>query len=314
MTTPPLEPFDSGLLEVGDGNEVYWEWVGSPQGPPAVFLHGGPGSGCSVGNRRAVDPTRFRTLLFDQRGCGRSRPHASDPATDISVNTTAHLIADIERLREHFGIDDWLVFGGSWGTTLGLAYAQRHPDRVNAMVLVAITTSSRREIDWLYRGVGRFFPEQWERFVAYVDDREAPVAAYSRLMETEDENVRLQAAREWCAWEDAVLSTESGGKPNVFSDRPDRDLVAFVRICSRYFANAAWLPDGSIIANADKLNGIPGGLIHGRLDMSAPLETVWQVARAWPGAQLQVIEGAGHKGNVEMANAIAAAVEATTSR
>lgn len=315
MALPIIEPFDSGWLAVGDGNEVYWEWVGNPDGPPAVFLHGGPGFGCSVNNRRAVDPSRFRTLLFDQRGCGRSRPNASDPTTDISVNTTAHLIADIERLREHFGVDDWLVWGGSWGSTLGLAYAEQHPDRVNAMVLVAITTSSKREVDWLYRGAGRFFPEQWERFVAYVGDRDNPVAAYSRLMEaTEDADVRLQAAREWCAWEDAVLSTESFGKPGVFSAHSDPDMIAFVRICARYFANAAWLPDRAILDNASKLANIPGALIHGRLDMSAPLETAWNVARAWPGSQLHVIGDAGHKGSVAMADAIAAAVNRVAPR
>jgi proline iminopeptidase len=314
VTAPVVDPFDFGWLDVGDGNEVYWEWVGNPDGSPAVHLHGGPGFGCSLNNRRAVDVTRFRTLLFDQRGCGRSRPHASDPTTDITVNTTAHLIADIEQLREHFGIDNWLVFGGSWGSTLGLAYAEEHPERVNAMVLVAITTSSRREVDWLYRGVGRFFPEQWERFVTCAGDRADPVAAYAQLMEEPDAATRLRAAREWCAWEDAVLSAESFGNASLFSNRSDAEILAFVRICARYVANAAWLPDGSLLANADRLAGVPGALIHGRLDMSAPLETAWNVARAWPGSQLHVIEDAGHKGNETMANTIAAAIDSVTRR
>ena len=161
---PPIEPYDQGLLDVGDGNLVYWETCGNPDGKPTVMVHGGPGQGCAPRMRRMFDPSAYRAVLFDQRGCGRSRPHASDPGTSLEHNTTDHLVADMERLREHLGIERWLVTGGSWGTTLGLVYAERHPHRVTEIMLSAISTTRRSEIDWLYRGAGRFFPEEWERF------------------------------------------------------------------------------------------------------------------------------------------------------
>ncbi len=229
------------MLDVGEGNQVYWESVGSPDGQPAVTVHGGPGTGCTPGMRRLFFPDRYRTVLFDQRGCGRSTPHASDPATDMSVNTTHHLVADMERLREHLGIDRWLLTGGSWGSTLMLAYAERHPQRVSAIVMVSVTTSRRSEIDWLYRGVGRFFPKEWERFRAGVPEADRDgnlVDAYARLMEHPDAAVREGAALAWATWEDTVLSLEPGSQTSVYGDRPSRDLLAFVRICSHYFANA----------------------------------------------------------------------------
>ena len=161
---PPLEPYDQGLLDVGDNNLVYWETCGNPAGKPALVVHGGPGSGCSTGSRRYFDPERYRIVLFDQRGCGRSLPHVSDPAVDLSANTTHHLIADMERLREQLGIERWLLYGGSWGSTLILAYAERYPERVSAVVILGVTMTRRSDIHWLYRGVGRFFPAEWDRF------------------------------------------------------------------------------------------------------------------------------------------------------
>jgi proline iminopeptidase len=228
---PPLQPDDSGLLDVGDGNLVYWETCGNPEGTPALVVHGGPGSGCSVGMRRAVDPSRHRLVLFDQRGCGRSRPHASDPSTDMSVNTTHHLIADMELLREHLGIDRWLLWGGSWGSTLALAYAEAYPQRVSGIVLVAVTTSRRYEIDWLYRGVGRFFPAAWREFLggAECGSKDDVVAAYAKLMEHPDRTVRQRAALDWATWEDAVVGHEPGGKQDVYRNRPPDALLAFVR-------------------------------------------------------------------------------------
>src|SRR3954471_17577077 len=223
------------MLDVGDGNRVYWEQCGDPDGKPALVVHGGPGSGCSTGMRRSVDPERYRVVLFDQRGCGRSVPHASDPATDMSVNTTWHLVADMERLREHLGIERWLLWGGSWGSTLALAYAERHPERVSAIALVAVTMSRRSDLDWLYRGVGRFFPEAWERFRNGVPEAERDgdlVAAYARLMEHPGARVRTRAAHDWTAWEDAVISVEPGGRHGAYSDRPTDGLFALVRICS----------------------------------------------------------------------------------
>ncbi|MFC6017110.1 prolyl aminopeptidase [Plantactinospora solaniradicis] len=297
---PPVEPYDHGMLDVGDGNRVYWESCGNPGGKPALVVHGGPGSGASAGIRRYFDPARYRLVLFDQRGCGRSTPHASDPGTDLSHNTTEHLIADMERLREHLGIDRWLLYGGSWGSTLILAYAQRHPNRVSEIVIFSVTTTRRSEIDWLYRGVGRFFPEQWERFRDGVPeaDRDGDlVAAYARLMEHPDPDVRGRAANSWVAWEDTVISMEPNGTPNAYSNRAPAGLLAFVRICTHYFAHGAWLAEGVLLRDADRLAGIPGVLIHGRLDLGGPLDTAWALARAWPDAELVVVEDSGHTGS-----------------
>lgn len=299
---PPIEPYDQGMLDVGDGNLVYWETCGNPDGKPALVVHGGPGSGCSARMRQGFDPDRYRAVLFDQRGCGRSTPHASDPATDMSHNTTEHLLRDMERLREHLGIDRWLLHGGSWGSTLILAYAQRHPDRVSEIVIVSVTTTRRSEIDWRYRGVARFFPGEWEQFRAGVPEAERDgdlVAAYAQLMENPDPQVRADAAASWCAWEDAVLSLEPNGKPNPFSDRPPADLLALVRICAHYFAHGAWLEEGALLRNAGRLAGIPGVLIHGRLDLSGPLDIAWELARKWrPDTELVAIADSGHKGSI----------------
>ncbi|WP_406316785.1 prolyl aminopeptidase [Streptosporangium sp. NBC_01639] len=309
---PPIEPYDHGMLDTGDGNLVYWEVCGNPDGKPALVVHGGPGSGCSTNVRRTFDPARYRIVLFDQRGCGRSTPHASDPATDMSLNTTEHLLADMERLREHLGIDRWLLYGGSWGSTLILAYAERHPERVSEIVIPAVTTTRRSEVDWLYRGVGRFFPEEWDRFRAGVPeaDRDGDlVAAYARLMEDPDPDVRANAANAWMTWEDAVISLEPNGKPNAYSDRPPAATLAFVRICTHYFSHGAWLEEGALLRDADRLAGIPGVLIHGRLDMGSPPHTAWQLSRAWPDAQLHVITDSGHTGSDTMRDRILDAID-----
>jgi proline iminopeptidase len=249
-----LDTGETGLLDTGDGNLVYWEACGNPDGVPALIVHGGPGSGCTAGHRRSFDPEKFRIILFDQRNCGRSRPHASDPAADMSLNTTGHLLADMERLREHLGVERWLLHGGSWGVTLSLAYAERHPERVSGMLMLSVTSTRRLEIDWLYRGAGRFFPEAWARFTGFAGladtyrlptDATPPIPgllqAYARMMEDPDLDVRSRAATEWLAWEDAVISQEAGGSPGVYSDRPDDAKLAFVRICSHYFAHDGFL-------------------------------------------------------------------------
>ncbi|MDX6678327.1 MAG: proline iminopeptidase [Solirubrobacteraceae bacterium] len=307
---PPIEPYEHGRLDVGDGNLVYWEACGNPAGKPALVVHGGPGSGCSPNSRRAFDPQRYRVVLFDQRGCGRSTPHASDPATDMRVNTTQHLIADMERLREHLGIESWLLFGGSWGSTLILAYAERHPERVSQIVIPAVTAGRRSEIEWLYRGVGRFFPEAWERFRAGARLRDGDndiVGAYARLVEDPDPDVRAAATNDWLTWEDAVVSLEGSGTP--YADRPPDGQVAFVRICAHYFSHGAWLEEGALLRDTVRLAGIPGVLIHGRLDLGSPLLTAWQLARAWPDAELVVIEGAGHTGDAATRDAVLAALD-----
>jgi proline iminopeptidase len=309
---PPTHPYDHGMLDVGDGNLVYWETRGNPDGKPAAIVHGGPGSGLEGSTGRSFDPDRYRIVIFDQRGCGRSTPHASDPATDMSVNTTEHLLADMERLREHLGIERWLLFGGSWGSTLILAYAERHPERVSEIVIPNVTTCRRSEIDWLYRGVGRFFPEAWERFRLGVPEAERDgdlLAAYARLMESPDADVRGKAAADWLAWEDAVVSQEPQGTPNAYSDRPPAAQLAFVRICAHYYSHGAWLEEGALLRHADRLAGIPGVLIHGRLDMGSPLVTAWELARAWPDARLVVVDDSGHTGSETMNNEVRAALD-----
>jgi proline iminopeptidase len=311
---PPIEPYDHGMLEVGDDNQVYWETCGDPDGKPALVVHGGPGAGCSASQRRSFDPAAYRAILFDQRGCGRSTPHASDPAADMAVNTTDHLIEDMELLREHLGVERWLIYGGSWGSTLALAYAERHPERVSEIVLVAVTTTRRSEVDWLYRGVGRFFPEALERFRAAVPEAESDatpdvLAAYARRMGNPDPDVRGRAAHDWLAWEDAVISLEPKGRPGTYSDRSPDAALAFVRICAHYFANGAWLEEGAVVRDAGRLAGIPGVLIHGRLDLGCPLVTAWEIARAWPAAELHVIEDSGHTGSIDMRTAIGRAFE-----
>ena len=314
---PPIEPYDRGMLDVGDGNRVYWETCGNPAGKPALVVHGGPGSGCTTRMRQGFDPERYRIVLFDQRGCGRSLPHASDPATDMRFNTTEHLLSDMERLREQLGIERWLLHGGSWGSTLILAYAERHPQRVTEIVISSVTTSRRSEIDWLYRGVARFFPEAWGRFRAGVPeaDRDGDlVAAYARLMENPDPQVRIQAAQAWTAWEDAVVALEPNGKPNAYSDRPLKDLLAFVRICAHYFGNGAWLEDDVLIHNAGRLAGIPGVLVHGRLDFSGPADTAWELARAWPDAELIVLDDAGHQASDSKRACVLAALDRFATR
>lgn len=301
---PPIEPYETGLLDVGDGHTVYWEVSGNPDGKPAVALHGGPGSGLTVGRRRWFDPERYRLVQLDQRGCGRSTPHVGDWSTDLSANTTHHLIADLERLREHLTIDRWLVWGASWGVTLALAYAERFPERVSEMVLLSITMTRRRDVRWFSEETGRFFPDEWQRFRAGVPEAERDgdlVAAYDRLLNgpTLPIERRLQAARDWVAWEDAVLSLEEG----YVSPHPrwsdERFMVGFARLVTHYFSHAAWLEEDELLRNADRLAGIPGVLLHGRLDLSGPPDVAWQLARAWPGSDLHFIAG-GHTGDEEM--------------
>jgi proline iminopeptidase len=310
-------PDGHGMLDVGDGNRVYWESWGNPAGKPLLKVHGGPGGGWRPGRPNGIDLDRCRVVLFDQRGCGRSTPHASDPATDMSVNTTEHLLADMERLRTHLGIERWGLYGGSWGSTLILAYAERHPERVSEIIIPAVTTTRRSEIDWLYRGVGRFFPEAWDRFRDGVPEAERDgdlLAAYARLMDNPDPDVRAKAANDWLAWEDAVISAEPNGRPNAYSDRPDAGKLAFVRICAHYFSNGAWLEEGALLRDAKRLAGIPGVLVHGRLDMGCPLGTAWELAKAWPDARLVVIEDSGHTGSETMGRVLREALDEFAKR
>jgi proline iminopeptidase len=226
----------------------------------------------------------------------------------MSVNTTHHLLADMELLRVHLRIDRWLLYGGSWGSTLMLAYAERHPNRVSEMVILGATVTRRSDIDWLYGGVGRFFPEEWARFRAVAGEDDV-VAGYARLMESPDLAVRERAARAWLAWEDAVISLEPSGKPNAYSDRPPDGQLAFVRICAHYFSHGAWLEEGEILREAHRLSSIPGVIIHGQLDLGSPVLTAWELARAWTQAELIVVGDSGHTGNDAMREAALAATE-----
>jgi proline iminopeptidase len=313
---PDIEPYDVGMLDVGDGNRLYYEQCGNPNGAAAVVLHGGPGSGCTPRHRRLFDPERYRIVLFDQRNSGRSVPHASDPDTSLAANTTPHLVADIERLRTALGVDRWLVYGNSWGSTLALAYAEAHPDVVSAIVLLAVTMSRPQEIEWLYHGAGRFHPEEWTRFRAAVPAHARDgnlVDAYYALMNDRDLEVRERAAAAWCAWEDAAVALDPDTPPSPrYADQ--RFRLAFARIVTHYFHHRAWLEDDALLRDATRLAAIPGVLVHGRLDLGSPLVNAWELARAWPAGELVVV-GAGHLNTDHgMSEAVVAATDRFAGR
>jgi proline iminopeptidase len=294
---PELEPHASDMLDVGDGNLVYWEACGNPRGKPAVVLHGGPGSGCTPWHRRLFDPGAYRIVLFDQRGSGRSRPHASQPETDLADNNTANLIADTDLLREHLDIERWLVLGGSWGSLLALAYVERHPERVTEVVVFGVATGRREEFDWLFRGgVAVFFPEQWERLRKAVpaEERDGDVVdAYSRMLHDPDAAVRERAAFEWCLWESATPAwPPTSGLLERFRD--PADAMAFARLVTHYVRHDAWLQDGSLLRDADSLADIPGVIVNGRFDFQSPIGNAWELHRVWPRAELVIVDDAGH--------------------
>ncbi|MCD9007819.1 prolyl aminopeptidase [Luteimonas sp. XNQY3] len=288
---PPVEPYATGMLDVGDGHAVYFERCGRKGGKPAVFLHGGPGGGISPTQRRLFDPERYDVLLFDQRGCGRSTPHAS-----LDANTTWHLVADIERLRDVMGVERWMVFGGSWGSTLALAYAQAHPQRVSELILRGVYTLTKAEIDWYYQfGVSEMFPDKWALFQAPIleAERHDMIAAYHRRLTGDDPHVRLEAAKAWTIWEGETITL----LPDPDVSAPFRDghyALAFARLENHYFINGAWLEDGQLLRDAHKLHGIPGAIVHGRYDMPCPAKYAYALHKAWPDAEFHLVEGAGH--------------------
>jgi proline iminopeptidase len=306
---PPSEPHAHGLLDVGDGQHVYWETCGSPHGAPAVVLHGGPGSGAGQFWTRLLDPAAYRIILLDQRGCGRSIPDVADPTVSLETNTTPHLVADLERLRTHLAVERWLVLGASWGSTLALAYAQRHPRSVSAMVLFSVCGTTRDEVEWITRGMRRYLPAEWERFrdAAPPADRDGDLAsAYARMLASPDPDVRELAAREWCAWEERHVAAVTAARPDPrFTDPAVR--MRFARLVTHYWSNAAWLEDDELVRGARSLAGIPAVLVHGRADISSPPEFAHRLHRAWPGSELVLINGAGHGANADLIRVVVAA-------
>ncbi len=307
---PDAEPHDSGLLPVGDGHRIHWETVGDPAGTPALWLHGGPGSGSGPASRRYFDPAAYRAVLMDQRGCGRSLPLADSADADLAANTTQHLIGDIEALREHLGIDRWVVAGASWGVTLGLAYAQQHPDRVRALVLAAVTAGRRLETEWITRDMRRVFPREWDAFASFVPaaERDGDLAtAYARLLADPDPAVTEQAAEQWCIWEDVHVSLMPGWEPWLRHQDPAFRQV-FARLVTHYWSNGCFLDGAPILQRMDRIARVPGVLIHGRYDVSGPLDTAWDLHRAWPASRLVVLDDSGHGGG-SMSEAIVEALD-----
>ena len=292
------------MLDVGDGQQLYWEVSGNPKGKPVVFLHGGPGGGTAPQHRRFFDPNAYRIVLFDQRGCGRSQPRVADGA-DLSVNTTDHLVADIERLRTFLGVDRWMVFGGSWGSTLALAYAQRHPERVTELVLRGIFLLRRSEIDWYYNGgAGQLFPEAWEGFCAPLATAgpgehvtagpgEHPVDVYHRLLHSTDPDVALDAAIAWSTWEGATSSLLPNPDRIAETAEP-RFASAFARIENHYFHHRGFFDEGALLRDAHLLRDIPGVIVQGRYDVVCPARSAHDLHEAWPSSRLHIVDDAGH--------------------
>lgn len=289
---PELEPYATGHLDTGDGHQVYWEMSGNPQGKPAIYLHGGPGSGSSPKHRRVFDPVRYRIMVFDQRGCGRSKPHAS-----LDNNTTWHLVADIERLRTLMGVEQWLVVGGSWGSTLALAYAETHPVRTSGLVLRGIFTLRRKELLWYYQnGASWLFPDLWEAFLAPIPDNERGdlMAAYHKRLIGSDRAEQIKCAKAWSIWEGSTINLLPS-KDNAITHGDDHFALAFSRIENHYFVNGGFFDaDDQLLRDAYKLKKIPGVIIQGRYDVCTPAVTAWDLHRAWPEAEFHMVDDAGH--------------------
>ena len=289
---PAIEPYRQERLKVGGGYEIYFEECGNPRGRPVAIVHGGPGGGCNSTMRRYHDPARYRIVLFDQRGCGRSLPHAS-----LEANTTWHLVADMERLRTHLGIERWQLFGGSWGSTLALAYAQTHPARVSELVLRGIFLLRRAEIEWFYQeGCSWLFPEAFEEFAKIIplEERGDMIAAYYRRLTHPDRDVQIRAARAWSVWEGSTLSLhQDPERVKLFG--ADTYAIAFARIECHYFINRGFFEhDDQLLRGVEVIRHIPCVIVHGRYDVVTPVKNAWDLARAWPQAELRIVGDAGH--------------------
>ena len=291
---PEIEPYDTGHIRVSDVHQLYYEQCGMPNGKPVVFLHGGPGAGLIPDYRRFFDPSAYRIILFEQRGSGRSTPHAS-----LDDNTTWHLVEDIEKIREQFGVDEWLVFGGSWGSTLALAYAETHPERVKGLVLRGIFLCRPKEIRWFYedsQGASAIFPENYEAYLSLIPEAERGdmIGAYYRQLTSDDEAVRLEAAKAWALWEGSALRLSPDQKLIEDFTEPDKAL-AVARIECHYFINNCFFEtDNYLLENIDRIRHIPAVIVHGRYDVVCPVMSAWDLHRAWPEAELKIIPDAGH--------------------
>ena len=289
---PPIEPFDTGYLSVGDGHDVYYEQSGNPNGKPALFVHGGPGGGGDVNARRFFDPDRYRIVVFDQRGSGRSRPHAS-----LDANTTWHLVADMERLREHLGLERWLLFGGSWGSTLALAYAETHPQAVSELVLRGIFLLRQLELTWFYQfGASLLFPDQWQKFLEPIPpaERHDLLGAFHRRLRSPDAAERLAAARAWSIWEGATSSLLPNPKREDQFGAPEFAL-ALARIEAHYFVNRGFFShENQLLDGVERIRAIPGVIVHGRYDVVCPIDTAFELHRRWPEADFRIVRDAGH--------------------
>jgi proline iminopeptidase len=289
---PDIEPYDSGMLPVSPLHQVYFEQCGNPRGKPVLFVHGGPGAGCNAKSRRFFDPARYRIVLFDQRGCGRSRPHA-----ELADNTTWHLVADMEQLREQLRIERWQVFGGSWGSTLALAYAQAHPQRVTELVLRGIFMLRRWELEWFYqKGCDAIFPDAWEAYLAAIPEVERAdlMSAYYRRLTSADPAVRIAAAKAWSIWEGST-SYLRPSPDYIASTGSDEFALAFARIECHYFVHGGFFQtDAQLLRDAPRLKSIPAVIVQGRYDVVCPLRSAWDLHRAWPEADLRIVGDAGH--------------------
>ncbi|MEX0446152.1 prolyl aminopeptidase [Xenorhabdus sp. SGI246] len=288
---PAYDAYKTGYLDTGDGHQIYWELCGNPEGKPAVFIHGGPGGGIANYHRQLFDPEHYHVMLFDQRGCGRSKPHAS-----LENNTTWHLVDDIERLRQQMGVDKWLVFGGSWGSTLSLAYAQKHPNSVSELVLRGIFLLRPQELQWYYQGgASRFFPEKWERTLSILSEEECTdvIKAYNKRLTSSDLAVQLEAARLWSTWEGETVTLLPSEHADSFAE--EQFALAFARIENHYFINNGFIDETQqLLDHVDVIRHIPAVIIHGRYDMACQLQNAWDLAKSWPEAEFYIVEGAGH--------------------
>lgn len=316
MVYPIVDPTRSGLLDTGDGHQVHWEVGGNPSGKPAVVLHGGPGSGASPWWRQFFDPDRYRVVLMDQRGCGRSRPNAGEDRAALVNNTTQHLVADLERLREHLEVDRWLVFGASWGSTLGLAYAVEHPERISELVLWAVVTTRAKDVHWLTHTMGDVYPHEFDQLLAILPEhqRSGDIAAgVHALLMSEDPQVCDHAARAWCAWEDRIATLTGPVQPSARSEDP-RLRLGFARLVTHYFANHAFLADDAIVGRLNRIAGIPTYLLRGRLDIASPLRSAYEVAQGIPHATLDIVEADAHHAGEQTVDRLVSVLDAFAPR